>query len=40
MPSHNFDFPVFEVEEESDEEIPDEIFRLLEQEEKVIHPYK
>ena len=40
MPSPNFDFPVFEAEEESDEEIPYEISRLLEQEEKAIQPHK
>lgn len=40
MPSPNFDFPAFEAEEESDEEIPYEISRLLEQEEKAIHPHK
>ena len=40
MPSPNFEFPVFEAEEEEDEEIPDEISRLLQQEEKTIHPHK
>ena len=40
MPSPNFKFPVFEVEEEEDEEIPEEISRLLRQEERSIQPYK
>ena len=40
MPSPNFEFPVFETEEEEDEEIPDEISRLLQQEEKAIQPHK
>lgn len=40
MPSPIFDFPVFETEEESDEEILDEISRLLEQERKSIQPHK
>ena len=40
MPSPNFEFPVFEAEEEEDEEIPDEISRLLRQEERSIQPYK
>lgn len=40
MPPPNFDFPVFEAEEESDKEIPYEISRLLRQEEKAIHPHK
>ncbi|KAI5430418.1 hypothetical protein KIW84_034845 [Lathyrus oleraceus] len=38
-PSPNFEFPVFEAEEDDVEEIPDEITRLLEHEEKVIHPH-
>ena len=33
-PSPNFEFPVFEAEEDDVEEIPDEITRLLEHEEK------
>ena len=40
MPYPRFDFPVFEAEEESVEEIPDEISRLLEHEEKVIQPHE
>src|SRR6266487_5748678 len=40
MPSPNFEFPVFEAEDEGDEGIPDEISRLLEHEEKVIQPHK
>ena len=40
MPSPNFEFPVFEAEEEENKEIPDEISRLLQQEEKAIQPYK
>ncbi|KAI5429249.1 hypothetical protein KIW84_034027 [Lathyrus oleraceus] len=35
-PSPNFEFPVFEAEEESDEEVFDELSRLLEHEEKAI----
>ena len=35
-PSLNFDFPVFEAEEESDEEVSDELTRLLEHQEKLI----
>ncbi|KAI5425781.1 hypothetical protein KIW84_031556 [Lathyrus oleraceus] len=38
-PSPNFDFPVFEAEEDDVEEIPDEITRLLEHEEKIIQPH-
>ncbi|KAI5436613.1 hypothetical protein KIW84_022934 [Lathyrus oleraceus] len=38
-PSPNFEFPVFEAEEDDVEEIPDEITRLLEQEEKIIQPH-
>ncbi|KAI5397492.1 hypothetical protein KIW84_063348 [Lathyrus oleraceus] len=38
-PSHNFEFPVFEAEEDDVEEIPDEITRLLEHEEKIIQPH-
>ncbi|KAI5437176.1 hypothetical protein KIW84_023336 [Lathyrus oleraceus] len=38
-PSPNFEFPVFEVEEDDVEEIPDEITRLLEHEEKIIQPH-
>ncbi|KAI5438127.1 hypothetical protein KIW84_024028 [Lathyrus oleraceus] len=37
-PSPNFEFPVFEAEEDDVEEIPDEITHLLEHEEKIIHP--
>ncbi|KAI5425428.1 hypothetical protein KIW84_031286 [Lathyrus oleraceus] len=38
-PSPNFEFPVFDAEEDDDEEIPDEITRLLEHEEKIIQPH-
>ncbi|KAI5426829.1 hypothetical protein KIW84_032309 [Lathyrus oleraceus] len=38
-PSPNFEFPVFKAEEEDVEEIPDEITRLLEHEEKIIQPH-
>ena len=37
--SPNFEFPVFEAEEDDVEEIPDEITRLLEHEEKIIQPH-
>src|SRR3954466_183687 len=40
MPSPNFEFPVFEAEEEEEEEIPDEISRLLKHEERTILPHK
>ena len=41
VPSCNFEFPVYEAEEEEeDEDIPDEISRLLENEEKTIQPFK
>ncbi|KAI5384904.1 hypothetical protein KIW84_071767 [Lathyrus oleraceus] len=40
-PSPNFDFPVFEVEEEGDdEEVSDELSRLLEHEGKAIQPFE
>lgn len=41
-PSPNFEFHVYEVEEESEEDcdILEEITRLLEDEEKTIQPYK
>src|SRR4051812_18340204 len=39
-PSPNFEYLVYEGEEKSDEEIPDEITCLLEHEEKIIEPYK
>ncbi|KAI5425544.1 hypothetical protein KIW84_031372 [Lathyrus oleraceus] len=40
-PSPNFDFPVFEVEEENDdEEVSDELSSLLEHEEKAIQPFE
>ncbi|KAI5402926.1 hypothetical protein KIW84_050500 [Lathyrus oleraceus] len=39
-PSPNFEFPVFEAEEESDEEVSDELSRLLEHEEKAIQPFE
>ena len=38
-PSPKFEFPVFEVEEDDVEEIPDEITHLLEHEEKIIQPH-
>ena len=38
-PSPNFEFPVFEAEEDDVEGIPDEITRLLEHEKKVIQPH-
>ena len=38
-PSPNFEFPVFEVEEDDVEGIPDKITRLLEHEEKIIQPH-
>ncbi|KAI5421130.1 hypothetical protein KIW84_044827 [Lathyrus oleraceus] len=38
-PSPNFEFPVFEAEEDDVEEIPDEITCLLEHEEKIIQPH-
>ncbi|KAI5417945.1 hypothetical protein KIW84_042541 [Lathyrus oleraceus] len=37
-PSPNFEFHVFEAEEESDEEVSDELSHLLEHEEKAIQP--
>ncbi|GAU43712.1 hypothetical protein TSUD_179950 [Trifolium subterraneum] len=39
-PSPNFEFPVYEAVEEEDEEIPDEIRRLLDQEKMTIQPHK
>ena len=39
LPSHNFEFPVYEAEEDVEEEIPDEISRLLKQEKKTIQPH-
>jgi hypothetical protein len=40
-PSPNFVFPVFEAEEETeDEEVSDELSRLLEHEEKVIQSFE
>ena len=39
MISPNFEFPVYKAEEEENEEIPDEISRLLEQERNPIQPY-
>ncbi|KAI5434518.1 hypothetical protein KIW84_021375 [Lathyrus oleraceus] len=38
-PSPNFEFPVFEAEEDDVAEIPDEITHLLEHEEKIIQPH-
>ncbi|WJX23763.1 hypothetical protein P8452_12952 [Trifolium repens] len=40
MPPPNFEFPVFEAEEEDNEGIPDEISRLLEHEDKAIQPHE
>ncbi|KAI5404437.1 hypothetical protein KIW84_051562 [Lathyrus oleraceus] len=39
-PSPNFEFPVFEAEEESDVEVSDELSRLLERDEKIIQPFE
>ncbi|GAU23956.1 hypothetical protein TSUD_183550 [Trifolium subterraneum] len=39
-PSPNFEFPVYEAVEEEDEEIPDEIRRLLDQEKRTIQPHE
>ncbi|GAU46526.1 hypothetical protein TSUD_402560 [Trifolium subterraneum] len=39
-PSPNFEFPVYEAVEDEDEEIPDEIRRLLDQEKRAIQPHK
>ena len=39
-PSPNFEFPLFEAEEESDEEVSDELSRLLEHEEKSIQSFE
>ena len=39
-PSPNFEFPVFEAEEESDVELSDELSRLLEQDEKIIQSFE
>ena len=39
-PSPNFDFPVFEAEEETDEEVSDELSHLLEHEEKTIQAFE
>ncbi|KAI5390126.1 hypothetical protein KIW84_075450 [Lathyrus oleraceus] len=38
-PSPNFEFPIFEAEEDDVEGIPDEITRLLEHEKKIIQPH-
>ena len=38
--SLNFEFSVFDAEEEDEEEIPDEISRLLKHEERIIQPHK
>ena len=40
IPSCNFESHVYEAEEEEEEDIPDEISRLLENEEKTIQPFK
>ncbi|KAI5400593.1 hypothetical protein KIW84_065470 [Lathyrus oleraceus] len=39
-PSPNFEFPMFEAEEGSDEEVSDKLFRLLEHDEKTIQPFE
>ncbi|KAI5419995.1 hypothetical protein KIW84_043967 [Lathyrus oleraceus] len=39
-PSPNFEFHVFEAEDESDVEVSDELSRLLEQDEKTIQPFE
>ncbi|KAI5428923.1 hypothetical protein KIW84_033785 [Lathyrus oleraceus] len=39
-PSPNFEFPVFEAEEENDEEVSDELSRLLEHEGKAIQSFE
>ena len=39
-PFPNFEFPVFEAEEESDVEVSDELTRLLEQDENIIQPFE
>ncbi|KAI5397746.1 hypothetical protein KIW84_063532 [Lathyrus oleraceus] len=39
-PSPNFEFRVFEAEEESDKEVSDELSRLLQHEGKAIHPFE
>src|ERR1051325_10049897 len=40
MFSPNFELPVFDAKEEDEEEIPDEIARLLKHEERIIQPHK
>src|ERR1051325_2685480 len=40
MLSPDFEFPMFDAEEEVEEEIPDEISRLLKDEERIIQPHK
>ncbi|MCI83258.1 RNA-directed DNA polymerase (Reverse transcriptase), partial [Trifolium medium] len=40
MPAPNFEFPVYEATEEDDEEIPDEIRRLLDRERKTVQPHE
>lgn len=42
MPFHNFDNPIYQAEEgdEEDCELPEELTRLLRQEEKVIQPHQ
>lgn len=40
IPSCNFEFPMYEAEEEEEENIPDEISKLLKNEEKTIQPFK
>ncbi|MCI83477.1 hypothetical protein A2U01_0104753, partial [Trifolium medium] len=39
-PSSNFEFPVYKAVEDEDEEIPNEIRRLLDREGKAIQPHE
>ena len=39
-PPYNFEHPVYEAEESGDEEVPEEISRLLKQEDRVIQPFQ
>lgn len=40
MPLHDFDNPIYQAEDEEDYDLPEELARLLKQEEKVIQPYQ